>query len=285
MRHGWLMAVALALVSLNAMAVGTGAVRKQVEASMAITGAIEVAEDGSVRSYEIDRGDELPKDILDFVRKNVDNWKFEPVFVDGKPKAIRNKMALLAVAKKLDGDRYAIRLQAASFDPFEIEKGSEIASKTTLTPPAFPIEAAKKGVGGTVYLVLKIGGDGKVQDAITEQVNLHVVENETKMERYRRLLSEAALRAAMKWEFDPPTSGEYAADPFWLARVPVEFRFPGLSRHEYGQWQTYVPGPRQRHPWAENEDPGYSPEALAAGGVHMVGKGGLRLLTPLGVES
>ena len=280
----WWLAALLALFSSAALAAGPGAVRKQIEASMQVTGTIEVTEDGRVRTYAIDKGNELPNGVLDFVQKNVDEWKFEPVMVDGKPVAIRNKMALLVVAKKLDGDKYFIRLQAASFDPYQVEEGREIASKN-MTPPNFPMAAARSGVAGTVYLVLKIGADGKVQDAVAEQVNLRVVDTENQMQRFRKMLSDASLQAAMKWQFSPPVTGERAADPYWSVRVPVDFLFQGQSTAKYGEWQAYVPGPRQRYPWADNEDPGYSPEALAAGGVHMVGKGGLRLLTPLGVES
>jgi len=62
----------------------------------------------------------------------------------------------------------------------------------------------------------------------------------------------------------------------------VDFRFqkaPG-----YGKWEVYIPGPRTLPAWVTEEDrPGFSPDALADGGVHLAGgqRGGPKLLTPL----
>lgn len=283
MVNRWLVVLALALFSLTATARGPGAVRKQVETSMMLKGTIEVSSDGDVTAYVIDKADELPPGIVKFVRDNVDSWRFHPVIVDGKAVAIRNKMSVLLVAKKQAEDQYTLRLQAASFDPLEVEEARELIRKK-MDPPAFPEVAVRTGVTGTVYLVLKIGRDGKVQDAIAEQVNLRIVDSENRMERYRRWLTDASLQAARKWEFTPPTKGEEAEAPYWSVRVPVDYRFHGTPDFEVGKWEAYVPGPRQIHPWAENEEAGYSPEALAAGGVHMIGGNGLRLLTPLGEQ-
>ena len=283
MVNRWLAVLALALFSLTATARGPGAVRKQVETSMMLKGTIEVSSDGDVTAYVIDKADELPPGIVKFVRDNVDSWRFHPVIVDGKAVAIRNKMSVLLVAKKQAEDQYTLRLQAASFDPLEVEEARELIRKK-MDPPAFPEVAVRTGVTGTVYLVLKIGRDGKVQDAIAEQVNLRIVDSENRMERYRRWLTDASLQAARKWEFTPPTKGEEAEAPYWSVRVPVDYRFHGTPDFEVGKWEAYVPGPRQSYPWAENEAPGYSPEALAAGGVHMIGGNGLRLLTPLGEQ-
>lgn len=280
--YRWLFAAALLLLSCAASAAGPGAVRKQIESSMRVTGTIEVSPDGSVRTYAIDHAEEIPKGLLAFIQQNVDQWKFDPVTVDGKAVGVRNKMSLRVVAKKLNDDEYDVRLQAASFDPFTVEAGRQITSKS-MPPPRFPEEAAMSGAAGTAYLILKVGRDGNVEDVVTEQVNLHIVGTEGQMERWRNLFGKASMQAARKWQFIPPVLGEDAGEAYWTVRVPVDFKF---SRKEtkYGQWEAYVPGPRQKHPWSEDSGDGDSPEALAAGGVHTVGNGGLRLLTPLGQQ-
>jgi outer membrane biosynthesis protein TonB len=283
MVNRWLVVLALALFSLTATARGPGAVRKQVETSMMLTGSIEVSKDGDVTNYTLDKVDELPPGIVKFVRDNVDSWKFHPVTVQGKAVAIHNKMNLLLVAKKETDGQYTLRLQAASFGAYQPEADREL-TKRNMDPPTFPSSAAREGVTGTVYLVLKIGRSGKVEDVVVEQVNLRIVDSENSMERYRRWLADASLQAARNWAFIPPTKGEQADAPFWSIRVPVDYRFHGTPDFQTGKWEAYVPGPRQPYPWAENEDARYSPEALAAGGVHMVGGQGLRLLTPLGEQ-
>lgn len=282
MPHRWLLASVLLLLSFAASAAGPGAVRKQIESSMRVTGTIEVSPDGSVRTYAIDDAEKIPKGLLAFIQQNVDEWKFDPVLVDGKAVGVRNKMSLRVVAKKLDDDEYSVRLQAASFDPLTVEPGQEVESKS-MTPPRYPEAAARSGASGTVYVVIKVGRDGSVEDVVAEQVNLRMVASALEMERWRTVLGKAAVQQARKWQFVPPVAGEHADDDYWSVRVPVDFLL-SMTSPKYGEWQAYVPGPRQSYPWAEDEAAGNSLEALSEGGIHLVGNGGLRLLTPLGEQ-
>ena len=282
MKHRWLLAAMLALFSFAASAAGPGAVRKQVESSMRVTGTIEVSPDGSVLTYAIDEAEKIPKGLLGFIQQNVDEWKFDPVLVGGKAVGVSNKMSLRMVAKKVDGDTYNIRVQAASFDPLEVEDGHKITSKS-MPPPRYPEAAARSGAAGTAYVVIKVGRDGSVEDVVAEQVNLHMVASSAEMEQWRTVLGRVAVQQARKWQFIPPVAGEQADDPYWTVRVPVDFML-STRAPKYGQWQAYVPGPRQRYPWAEKELQNDSLEALSEGGVHLVGNGGLRLLTPLGEQ-
>lgn len=133
---------------------------------------------------------------------------------------------------------------------------------------------------GTVYLVLKIGRDGKVEEAIAEQVNLTAVASGAVMSHQRALLAESAVRAARKWEFEPPTQGEAAQQSFWSVRVPADFIMVG-GEPKYVDWVPYVPGPRQKAPWIDRSASGESPEALAGGAPSLLGTPMLRLRTPL----
>ena len=51
--RGWL-ATGLALMAFTASAGGIQEIRKQAEASVRLTGTVEVAPDGSLRSYRLD---------------------------------------------------------------------------------------------------------------------------------------------------------------------------------------------------------------------------------------
>ena len=116
-----------------------------------------------------------------------------------------------------------------------------------------------------------------------EQVNLRFITDEKGMQQLRRMLSAAAQRAAKGWTFQPPSRGESAQDPFWTVRVPVAFAMQGARAvTPYGQWESYIPGPRQRAPWEQvNEGLAFTPDALPDGGVYQAGQG-LRLVTPPG---
>jgi hypothetical protein len=134
--------------------------------------------------------------------------------------------------------------------------------------------------------LLRVGRQGQVQEAVAEQVNLVVVDNDEEMERWRKMLANSALAAARKWTFDLPTSGGHVNDDYWVARVAVVYglrRYDEIRADDYGKWQPYVPGPKQPLPWiADPRLLSGSADALPDGGIHPLEKDGLRLMTPPG---
>lgn len=278
MRAG-LTGLSLLLFSFLALAAGPAAVRKQVESSLLVTGSIEVDAQGKVTAFDIDQQESLPPVIVDLIRKSVPAWTFEPLLVNGAPVNVKTNMGLRIVARKINEQRYDVDIRSASFG--KDEPGERVSSKK-MRPPAYPTAAVQSGANGTVYLLLRIGRDGVVTDVIAEQVNLRVVASESEMTRWRQVLERSALTAARKWTFNPPQSGEYVSADFWSLRVPVDYRLDQDKGPGRGQWEAYVPGPRQIAPWLRKDELATSgADALVAGGVYQVGRG-LRLLTPLG---
>lgn len=280
----WLMAAVLALAPVMASAAGPGAVRKQVESSMLVTGEIEVDEQGAVSTLLIDDMEKLPAGIVGFVQGQVSQWSFEPVLRDGVATPARSRMSVRLVGKRVDEDSVRIAIRHANFPGPPPGEGESVTHER-MDPPRYPKPAVRGGAQGTAYLVLRIARDGTVADAIVEQVNLRVVASETQMTRLRDLFAKASLDAARKWTFKPPTRGAGADEDFWSVRVPVDYQMDSRSRRStgYGTWQAYIPGPRQSIPWDnDSEATGFSPDALAEGGVYMAGGDrGLRLLTAL----
>lgn len=275
------------MLSLPAMSGGYGpsAMRKQVEASMLLTGMIVIDPQGNVREHAIDQPEKVEKSVLDFVDTSVRQWKFEPIRVDGKPVSVRNRMSVRLVAKDLGNGNYNVRVSSVDFQPLKTEEDTEVTSReNSMMPPKYPMYAMRAGVQGTVYLAVRIGKDGKVMEVAPEQVNLKIVASAGDMRHWRSVLADSAAKAAKSWTFTPPSKGEQAGLPSWTVRVPVDYRFYDERGNGYGEWDAYVPGPRENIPWQDwTDQPGYSPDAVAAnGGLYPVGgKGGLRLLTPL----
>jgi hypothetical protein len=276
-----LLGVLVMVLSLSATAAGPGAVRKTIESSMLLTGTILVGSQGQVTEYAIDQPEKVAKGVLDFVNANVGRWTFEPTLLDGKPVSVRNKMSLRIVANKQENGDIAVRLGGVNFLPFVVEEGTQVSS-TIKNPPRYPIGAARAGATGTVYLVVKVGRDGKVEDVVAEQVNLEFVATENIMEQARKVFADASIQAARQWKYIPPVKGEDVDAPYWSVRVPVQYSMGGSKKRQYGQWESYVPGPRQQIPWKGLRDlPSFSPDTMVAGGDgYQTGKG-LRLLTPL----
>lgn len=271
----------LVLISLTSAvwAAGPGAVRKQVEASMLVTGTIEIKPDGTVAVSQVDQPDRLPEGIAVFVQDQVAGWRFEPVLVDGKPVQARTKMSVRLIAKNLREGQATVSIRSATFGDYQALPEAERITSKKMAPPGYPMQAAERGVQGTVYLLLRVERDGSVGEVVTEQVNLKIIAGEAQMEQFRGLFARASTAAAKRWAFKPPTVGEAAEQPHWIVRVPVDFAFHG-TEVKYGRWEAYVPGPRQSVAWA-SEDPSFSPDALPGDGIYLAGQNGPKLLTPL----
>jgi hypothetical protein len=266
----------------SAFAGGRAEVRKQAEASMLVTGTIDIDTKGSVTAYRIEQADALPKAMLDIVDSRVRGWRFEPVLVDGEARPARAPMQLRLITRQ-DGDRYMLRIGGASFSTYD-EDDTEAPRRRggRLSPPKFPDLAVSNGVSGTVYLVARIGRDGSVEDAIAEQVNLRAIGTEKEMSQFRYLLAEETRRVALRhWKFDFPTTGPDADAPFVSVRVPVDFVFRGQQQEVPGKWIAYVPGPRQDVPWRNWDAAVQAPDAMLAGGLYPDRPKGPRLLTDL----
>lgn len=273
-----LMGLFCVLLSGVALAAGPDAVRKQVQASMLLTGKIVVAPDGSVRSYAVDNAEKLPPAVTSLIANNVPKWTFKPTLLDGKPVAAEAAMSFRVVAKPLGDDKFSINISGADFG--HGKPGESISYKHRVNP-GYPSEAAHEGVSGTVYLLLRVGRQGQVVDAVAEQVNMTVLGSDAELEEWRQLLAKSALRAARQWTFNPPTSGKGVDAEYWLARVPCNFRMRADRGESYGQWQAYVPGPRQPVPWFDDKQmASTSADALPDGDVQQVDQG-LHLTSPL----
>jgi len=213
------------LLSGVALAAGPNEVRKRVQASMLVTGSIVVAPDGTVRSYAIDHSEKLPKPVVGLIEKGVQIWRFEPTLLAGQPVAAKANMSLRIVAKPIDKDDYAISIAGAQFGQ-DVNRSAASVYKRQIQP-RYPESAVHARVWGTVYLLLRVGAQGQVEDAIAEQVDMGVVASDQELDKWRRVLANSALAAAKGWIFNVPTSGKEAFTDHWLARVPVVLRIEG----------------------------------------------------------
>lgn len=270
----WLAALALLFATSAAQAGGYRA-EQDIEASMLVTGTIEVNEQGRVERFEVDRREALPDHVTRLLARAIPQWEFEPTLQDGQPASVRTSMRVRVAANELADESIVLRIAGASFgDPHQ-----EASRRNA--PPHYPREALKKGVSATVYLLCRVGRDGAMQEVIAEQVNLRYLGPERVMAGLRETFADASIRAAMKWTYALPEDVAAASDPYWSVRVPVTFTLDIAPTPGYGEWESYVAGPTQTAWWVEEEARGQRADTFAAGGFYLVGQDGLKLLTPL----
>ncbi|MEN1941321.1 protein tonB [Luteimonas sp. MJ174] len=254
---------------------GPASVRDRLEASMVVTGTVDVDATGSTRGFTLDRADEIPGVVRDVVAASVPHWRFAPDGGDvGQRDVQALRMSLRVVADRIDDEQYRVMLRSAWFG----ETGEDrLVRSKKMSPPPYPADVMRAHGSGIVYLMLRIDRDGQVADAAVERTDITRVANDRTMERWRTSLARSALGAARKWQFAPPVEGPGVDAGGWVVRVPVTFALTPSAG--YGTWTTYVPGERQQVPWARPEA-GDPLDSLSASGVFQVGSE-RTLLTPL----
>jgi len=243
----------LALCAFAALAGRGDTMRKQVEASMLVTGELVVAPDGAVKSYKLDHADALPPETRELLADVVPRWELDVAKADGSPlqSPATVKMSVQLLARPIAGvdDQLRVTIQDTAFwDPMA---PVQVAVKGKLTAPEYPPFALRSGVSGIVYVVLRLNLDGAVAEAHVERVDMTVLADEKTLRKFSKSLAEAAVGAARQWTFDIATERLAKPGPISV-RVPIEFKLAGPNptpKEEYGRWRAYVPGPYAPIPW------------------------------------
>jgi hypothetical protein len=268
----WLFASGTALAANG----GTRAVNQQIQASLRITGSVGIDATGAVARHAIDRPDKFDPGVVAMIEDALSHWRFEPVLVNGQPHAVNADMNLLLVGDFIDGGQMRVAIKRAQFLRSDLPATDRLTlrKRGALT---YPVEAVSAGVSGIVFVAVRIDHEGRVIDAVAQQVNLRHLDGEREMAKWREVLARPTVSRARTWTFRTPTTGPDV--PYFTAIIPVDYSLGDPSTRAYGKWQTYVPGPRTQVAWMEAWDTAGA-EALADGQLAQLGAG-LRLLTPL----
>jgi hypothetical protein len=260
---------------------------EKAEMSMLVTGGIDMRPDGSVERYSLDHPEKLSQAITQMIGANVSQWRFEPTIVDGKTVAAHTKMSLRIVAKPIDEQNFNVRIQSASFSGGKGEDRISVLKKTSLGPMVQALMSTGL-VAADLYLALKIDTNGKVMDAIVEQVNLPGLATDKEMAWLSKTLGQATVKVVRQWTFGVPER-QPKGEPYWSGTLPVSFRMSDSgsspsSEAGYGEWRAYVPGPCTPIPWRDHEKDYIDDRCgndAAPDGVLTLDNAGPKLLTPL----
>jgi hypothetical protein len=280
----WYQALMWVSLALFASTAGAQAARKTAEGSMVVTGSLEVNPDGTLHGYTLDQPEKLPPVVVDVLGKSIPHWQFK--LSSPTTQVVKTSMSVRVVARPVGEGNYKVSVDGATFGEGEAKANSAtVTYNNRSVAPKYPQMAIDARVSGTAYLVLRIGRDGSVQEAVAEEVDLEQYATQQAMDKFRKVLANASLDAARHWTFHTPTQGTAVNDPYWVVRVPVNFNLTVIGQpnkqHAYGTWQAYIPGPRQTVPWISAELAAESPNAMADGSL-STGHSGLVLATPLG---
>jgi len=269
------------LVFLGWSTLAWSASPERPSASMVVTGVLDINPDGSVRGYTVDQPAKLPSVVLDVLKQTVPGWRFQ---VDiARPAIARARMSVRVVATPVGKTGFSIRVEGVDFNDDGTPAAETINPRDTPNP-AYPQEAIKARTAVTVYVLLRVGRDGKVAEAGAEQVNFTLACPPDEREGLTKVFVRATLMTLRRWTFDVPTKGPYVHAAYWDVRVPVIFSLleagGRVEPTKYGSWEAYLPGPRRPLAWVTDQTMlASAPDATPEGGPTML-NGKPRLAVP-----
>ncbi len=249
---------------------------------MIVKGTATISAEGRVDNYRIDHRETLPKGVVEMIDRAVPTWRFAPVAMPAGQAVPVMTMSIQLVAGTLDDGRTRIDIRHAQFTS-EASEARLRLDTTKFKTPSMPFVAREQGLSAMVYLIVRVGRDGKATDIAVEQVNLMNVGSAVEMRRWRDAFARTTLASAKSWTYLTPTTGADAQAPYWIGRIPVLYRMildEELEAASTRLWEAYVPGERTRPAWADDAWSTRTPEALPSGMLHTAG-GTRELLTPL----
>jgi hypothetical protein len=127
--------VAVVAGALAVTAVHSEDVDKLAEASMLVTGTVELNADGSVHGYALDHQDKIPGPVTDLIQRNVPSWKFQ--FSAEPTSIVKESMSLRIVAKETDEKHTTLGIAGVQFDDMH-GQSDEYAHSLDRVTPIFP---------------------------------------------------------------------------------------------------------------------------------------------------
>jgi hypothetical protein len=276
------------LVAGAAVARTPEAERPLLEGSMQVRGTVSVDATGAVTAYSLYSRTKLPEPVRTLLDGVLPTFRFKPVEHDGHPAAVDARMSLQVVANEIDHQHISVALHSAYFT--ETKDVPRPEAKPALSTDMiwlehreavrYPAKAQFAGVTGTVYVALRIDRSGHIVQADVQKVDLSYWENDdAKIPYWRDMLAQSAIAGVSKFTFHMPTTGPNADKPFLTGILPVTYLF---DQPDYGQWVTYLPGPKHEIPWPHDDLPDADNSEAVPDGEFALAGSGLKLLTPLG---
>jgi hypothetical protein len=218
-------------------AAGVASAQHSATAVLELTakGDIQIAPDGHVTDFHITT--KLSPTVGKLVDNTVRSWHFEPVMVDGKAVIAKTTMSIHLRGTPAPGDSYTLRIESVHFGEL---------TRSKLTPPEYPYDAQRVGLGARVVLYLLIDENGNVVEALPGQTSLDMrAKSEREAETWRQRFEKASIKAAKSWRYDPSefVDGKRVAKRYAIA--PIEFSIGNSDR----AWTAYAPGPVHPAPW------------------------------------
>ena len=235
--------------------VAVAAHAQTAELRMPVSGEIGIDPDGAVFDYRLDT--ELTPAVAALVERSVRQWKFEPVLRGAVATRAKARMRLTLIAHQVPSG-YQLQVERVQFSGYR--------ASIKMTPPRYPVEAARGGVSGNVLVAVRVNAEGRVVDASAVQTSWpNSKVNEAARRYWGKVLEKASLEAARRWVFESADAALHETGDATLV-VPVNFWVGDTTPPDTG-WRYESAGPTNPIPWLTPEQQVFDASGLKQGEV------------------
>lgn len=225
--------------------------------TMQIDSQISLDEKGALVAFKIETG--VPDVLRQKLERMVGAWRFTPTpSPDGIARPVVSPMRMTLAATKV-GEGYRVKVDNVIFPkkttPVNGESTAGISARK-LFPPRYPIGLDRKGVSAIVLVSIRVGADGRVEDAVSVQsMLLNTTGRDSGLAWALKEFEASSLVSARRWQFDVPASLAQADPAARTVNVPIHFisdsRNNPVMNPEAGGWRVEVRTPRREIPWLQ----------------------------------
>lgn len=208
----------LALLLLCLLATTTSAADRTQVFAASTSGELKIDAEGRVVDLRM-KHRQLGDDVMAAVEQRIRDWRFEPVQVDGQPVAVTAWVFLDMLAlREPGGDGLTLAFRHVRFqEPQPEEAIRAVLERRKMGSTTYPASLARLGVGGTVWLSLRVDAEGRVADVASLAVELRTerADSPAAQRAQARELTRASERGARNWVL-PDSAGT-------TVMVPIHF--------------------------------------------------------------
>ena len=199
----------LVIVVLAALCCVATAAPKQPETiDVWLRAGVDIDANGHVQDLQWEEQSKVHALIAERLAPIVRGWEFEPATVDGRPERTQTGLLVHILAHELADGSVTLRLADVQTGPVAL----------TLAPPAYPMDAARRGISATVAVTVEVNADGS--PVIRDMTYENSADNRSNY--YRKVFLASATEAVKHWKFRPEIVAGHAV-PGSTIRIPIDY--------------------------------------------------------------
>ncbi|MFY2763791.1 hypothetical protein [Arenimonas sp. MALMAid1274] len=233
-------------------------------------GTLVIGPDGGVTEVDLTSEGDLGKGVLEGFEQRILAWRFEPITEQGRPVNARAHLSLALVAARKRGvETTTMGIREVNFLDPPSQEGVAAPALADRAMPVFPKLGIEYGVGADMGLVLKLDGQGRVEQVAVERLALlRVGARQPQLARIAQQFRSSAETAARRWTLP-------GYEPGAVVRMPLRYTPPQMNPG----WVQASVQPVELPAWAVAGLAGERVVALDASGAAASRR--VKLLTPL----